>query len=81
MRLPKKLRHWLLFKLADFEFTARSGWRNDENLYVIRQGCLATLLDDAKLNRPDCGNRNCWQGRNAWHDSECNWVKENRSER
>lgn len=80
MRLPKKIRHWLVFKLADYEFTTRSSWRNDENLYVIRQGCLLRLLDDVKLKRPDCGNSLCWQGRNAWHDASCHWVTQNKGE-
>ena len=75
MRLPKRLRHWLVFKLADYEFTTRSGWRNDENLYVIRQGCLVRLLDDVKLKKPDCGNSKCWQGKNAWHDADCYWEE------
>jgi hypothetical protein len=78
MRLPRKIRHWLVFKLADAEFTTRSSFRNDERLYVIRQGCLTRLLDDVKLRGPDCKNRNCWQGINTWHDSECDWVKANK---
>jgi len=77
MKLPRKLRHWLLFKLADAEFTTRYGWCDNEDIFVIRQGCLTKLLDDVKLKKPSCGNSNCWQGKNTWHDSKCDWVSAN----
>ena len=80
MKLLTKVRRWLVFQLADAEFTTRSGFRNDERLYIIREGCLIRLLDDVKLKKPDCGNSKCWQGRNTWHDPECHWVKNNRGE-
>jgi hypothetical protein len=76
MRLPKKIRHWLLFKLADFEFTARNTWRNDEELYVVRSGCIRKLIHDATRQLPDCQNTDCFRGRNDWHDSHCQWVKD-----
>lgn len=73
MRLPRTIRHWLLLKLADYEFTIRTSYRLDEPLVVVRQGCLSELV--AKANEikttPACNNPECFQGHNAWHIKEC----------
>lgn len=74
MRLHRKVRHWFLLRHADYQFTARTGWNNNEDLIVVRAGCLQKLIDDANSHVPSCGNTDCWEGRNAWHDENCDWV-------
>jgi hypothetical protein len=79
MRLPRTIRHWLLLRHADYQFTARTGWNNNEDLIVVRAGCLQKLIDDANSNVPSCGNEDCWQGRNAWHHANCDWYAERKA--
>ena len=68
MRLPRKIRHWLVLRHADLQFHARSGWSHSEALVVMRAGCLQKLLDNQK---PICNGKDCWQGRNMWHSADC----------